>query len=123
MAISGRISRPRRHLEGQGQRPFSQRRLPRLHQDGGCLTFCDLTIIAETPKITPHREAIRARIAEITGLAVSRVSVKATTSEGLGFTGRGEGIAVQAVCHGPVRHKGGIMQNILAAIATSALLA
>ncbi|MGC6484198.1 MAG: 2-C-methyl-D-erythritol 4-phosphate cytidylyltransferase [Candidatus Puniceispirillales bacterium] len=68
----------------------------RLHQDGGCLTFCDLTIIAETPKITPHREAIRARIAEITGLAVSRVSVKATTSEGLGFTGRGEGIAVQA---------------------------
>lgn len=68
----------------------------RLHENGGCLNFCDLTIIAEMPKITPHRDAIRARIAEITRLDIRRVSVKATTSEGLGFTGRGEGIAVQA---------------------------
>jgi 2-C-methyl-D-erythritol 4-phosphate cytidylyltransferase/2-C-methyl-D-erythritol 2,4-cyclodiphosphate synthase len=67
-----------------------------LRDGGGGLNFCDLTIIAEEPKITPHRDAIRARIAAITKLDVSRVSVKATTSEGLGFTGRGEGIAVQA---------------------------
>ena len=67
-----------------------------LRHAGGCLSFCDLTIIAEMPKITPHREAIRARIAEITGMDISRISIKATTSEGLGFTGRGEGIAVQA---------------------------
>ena len=56
----------------------------------------DLTIICETPKITPHRDAMRARIAEIAGLSVDRIGVKATTSEGLGFTGRGEGIAAQA---------------------------
>lgn len=68
----------------------------KLQAEGGCLSFCDLTIIAEHPKITPHRDAIRQRIAEITGLELRRVSVKATTSEGLGFTGRGEGIAVQA---------------------------
>ena len=60
------------------------------------ITLADLTIIAEAPKITPHRDAMRARIAGLLGLAVDRVSVKATTSEGLGFTGRKEGIAVQA---------------------------
>jgi 2-C-methyl-D-erythritol 4-phosphate cytidylyltransferase/2-C-methyl-D-erythritol 2,4-cyclodiphosphate synthase len=57
----------------------------------------DVTIICEAPKIGPHREAMRARLAEIIGVAVSRVSVKATTTERLGFTGRGEGIAAQAV--------------------------
>jgi 2-C-methyl-D-erythritol 4-phosphate cytidylyltransferase/2-C-methyl-D-erythritol 2,4-cyclodiphosphate synthase len=56
----------------------------------------DLTIICEHPKITPHRDAMRARIAEITNLSPDRIGVKATTSEGLGFTGRGEGIAAQA---------------------------
>jgi 2-C-methyl-D-erythritol 4-phosphate cytidylyltransferase/2-C-methyl-D-erythritol 2,4-cyclodiphosphate synthase len=56
----------------------------------------DLTIICEHPKITPHRDAMRARIAEITNLSLDRIGVKATTSEGLGFTGRGEGIAAQA---------------------------
>lgn len=64
---------------------------------GGKLGNLDLTVICERPKIGPHREAIRARIAEIAGLAVDAVSVKATTTEGLGFTGRGEGIAAQAV--------------------------
>ena len=68
----------------------------RLRDGGGCLSFCDITIIAERPKITPHRDAIRQAIAAITNLDITRVSVKATTSEGLGFTGRGEGIAVQA---------------------------
>ncbi len=57
----------------------------------------DLTIICEAPKIGPHREAMRARLAEIMGLSVEAVSVKATTTEKLGFTGRGEGIAAQAV--------------------------
>jgi 2-C-methyl-D-erythritol 4-phosphate cytidylyltransferase/2-C-methyl-D-erythritol 2,4-cyclodiphosphate synthase len=56
----------------------------------------DLTFICETPKIGPHRDSIRRRIAEICGISIDRVSVKATTSEGLGFTGRGEGIAAQA---------------------------
>ncbi len=64
---------------------------------GGQLTFVDLTLMCEAPKIGPHREALRHRIAEICGLPPSRVSVKATTTEKLGFTGRGEGIAAQAV--------------------------
>ena len=63
---------------------------------GGRIMNLDLTFICETPKIGPHRDAIRSRIAEICGISVDRVSVKATTSEGLGFTGRGEGIAAQA---------------------------
>ena len=57
----------------------------------------DLTIICEAPKIGPHREAMRARLAELLGTDISAVSVKATTTERLGFTGRGEGIAAQAV--------------------------
>jgi 2-C-methyl-D-erythritol 4-phosphate cytidylyltransferase/2-C-methyl-D-erythritol 2,4-cyclodiphosphate synthase len=61
------------------------------------IAHLDLTIICERPKIGPHREAMRARIAEITGLPAERVAVKATTTERLGFTGRGEGIAAEAV--------------------------
>lgn len=64
---------------------------------GGRIGHVDLTIIAEAPKIGPHRPAIRARIAEILAISVDRVSVKATTTERLGFTGRREGIAAQAV--------------------------
>ncbi len=64
---------------------------------GGRIDHIDLTIIAEAPKIGPHRAAIRARIAEILALPIERVSVKATTTERLGFTGRREGIAAQAV--------------------------
>jgi len=64
---------------------------------GGAIVHCDVTIICERPKIAAHREAMRARIAEILGLEVSRVSVKATTTEGLGFTGRGEGLEAQAI--------------------------
>jgi len=64
---------------------------------GGAIAHCDVTIICERPKIGPHREAMRARIAEILKLDVSRVSVKATTTEGLGFTGRREGLAAEAV--------------------------
>lgn len=64
---------------------------------GGTITHCDVTIICERPKVGPHREAMRARVAEILKLDVSRVSVKATTTEGLGFEGRREGLAAQAV--------------------------
>ncbi len=63
----------------------------------GRIAHVDLTIIAEAPKIGPHRAAIRARIADILAIPVERVSVKATTTERLGFTGRREGIAAQAV--------------------------
>jgi 2-C-methyl-D-erythritol 4-phosphate cytidylyltransferase / 2-C-methyl-D-erythritol 2,4-cyclodiphosphate synthase len=64
---------------------------------GGRIAHVDLTLICERPKIAPHRAAMRARIAAILGLDEGRVSVKATTTEGLGFTGRREGIAAQAV--------------------------
>ncbi|OAN50640.1 bifunctional 2-C-methyl-D-erythritol 4-phosphate cytidylyltransferase/2-C-methyl-D-erythritol 2,4-cyclodiphosphate synthase [Magnetospirillum moscoviense] len=63
---------------------------------GGRIVHVDVTVICERPKVGPHRAAIRARIAEILGISQSRVSVKATTTEGLGFTGRREGIACQA---------------------------
>jgi 2-C-methyl-D-erythritol 4-phosphate cytidylyltransferase/2-C-methyl-D-erythritol 2,4-cyclodiphosphate synthase len=66
-------------------------------RQGGVISHVDVTIICEAPKIGPHRDKIRARIGEILDLPVARVSVKATTTEGLGFTGRGEGIAAEAV--------------------------
>ncbi|MGL3821236.1 bifunctional 2-C-methyl-D-erythritol 4-phosphate cytidylyltransferase/2-C-methyl-D-erythritol 2,4-cyclodiphosphate synthase [Sphingopyxis sp. R3-92] len=69
----------------------------RVASQGGRIEHVDLTIIAEAPKIGPHRPAIRARIAEILAIPVTKVSVKATTTERLGFTGRREGIAAQAV--------------------------
>jgi 2-C-methyl-D-erythritol 4-phosphate cytidylyltransferase/2-C-methyl-D-erythritol 2,4-cyclodiphosphate synthase len=64
---------------------------------GGRIDFVDLTIICEQPKIGPHRAAMTERIAAILRLPLERVSLKATTTERLGFTGRGEGIAAQAV--------------------------
>ena len=57
----------------------------------------DLTILAQAPKIAPYREAIRRRIAQLLEIAADRVNIKATTTEGLGFLGRAEGIAAQAV--------------------------
>jgi 2-C-methyl-D-erythritol 4-phosphate cytidylyltransferase/2-C-methyl-D-erythritol 2,4-cyclodiphosphate synthase len=66
-------------------------------QAEGAIMHVDVTIVCEAPKIAPHREKMRARVAEILALPVQRVSVKATTTEGLGFTGRGEGIAAEAV--------------------------
>lgn len=63
---------------------------------GAIIDHVDATVICEAPKVGPHREAIRARIAAIMGLGPDQVSVKATTTEKLGFTGRGEGMAVMA---------------------------
>jgi 2-C-methyl-D-erythritol 4-phosphate cytidylyltransferase/2-C-methyl-D-erythritol 2,4-cyclodiphosphate synthase len=70
--------------------------LERVAARGGRVAHLDVTVVCEAPKIGPHRDAMRARIAEIAGIAVERVAVKATTSEKLGFTGRGEGIACYA---------------------------
>ena len=68
-----------------------------VREKGGLIDHIDCTVIAEAPKVGPHREAMRSRIAAIAGVSIDQVSVKATTTEGLGFTGRGEGIAAQAV--------------------------
>jgi 2-C-methyl-D-erythritol 4-phosphate cytidylyltransferase/2-C-methyl-D-erythritol 2,4-cyclodiphosphate synthase len=68
-----------------------------LRSQGAILDHVDCTIIAEEPKVGPFRAAMRTRIAEIAGLGPDQVSIKATTTEGLGFTGRREGIAAQAV--------------------------
>jgi 2-C-methyl-D-erythritol 4-phosphate cytidylyltransferase/2-C-methyl-D-erythritol 2,4-cyclodiphosphate synthase len=64
---------------------------------GGEIVHLDVTLICERPKIAPHREAMQMRIAGIVGIPTGSVSIKATTTEGLGFTGRGEGVAAQAV--------------------------
>ena len=64
---------------------------------GGTIVHADITIICEAPKVGPHRDAMRQLIAALLRLPVGRISVKATTTERLGFTGRGEGIAAQAV--------------------------
>ena len=68
----------------------------RVRRRGGTIVHCDVTLLCEAPRITPHRDAMRARIADILAIAIDAVSVKATTTEGLGFTGRREGIAAQA---------------------------
>jgi 2-C-methyl-D-erythritol 4-phosphate cytidylyltransferase/2-C-methyl-D-erythritol 2,4-cyclodiphosphate synthase len=68
----------------------------RVKARGGRIAHLDLTIVCETPKIGPHRDAMRAAIARLAGIDIGRVAVKATTSERLGFTGRGEGIAAYA---------------------------
>lgn len=65
---------------------------------GWRLGNADITVICEQPKIGPHADAMRANIAQDLGTNVDAISVKATTTETLGFTGRGEGIAAQAVC-------------------------
>jgi 2-C-methyl-D-erythritol 4-phosphate cytidylyltransferase/2-C-methyl-D-erythritol 2,4-cyclodiphosphate synthase len=64
---------------------------------GGRILNADVTLICERPKIRPHRDAMRARLADLLGVPLDRVSVKATTTEGMGFTGRGEGLAAQAI--------------------------
>jgi 2-C-methyl-D-erythritol 4-phosphate cytidylyltransferase / 2-C-methyl-D-erythritol 2,4-cyclodiphosphate synthase len=68
-----------------------------VRQAGGLIDFIDCTVIGEAPKVGPYRDAMRSRIADVIGLPPSHVSIKATTTERLGFTGRGEGIAAQAV--------------------------
>jgi 2-C-methyl-D-erythritol 4-phosphate cytidylyltransferase / 2-C-methyl-D-erythritol 2,4-cyclodiphosphate synthase len=68
----------------------------RVRERGGRISNVDLTILCEAPRVGPHRESMRVEIARILGISVDRVGVKATTTEGLGFTGRREGIAAMA---------------------------
>ncbi len=71
--------------------------IDRLDQRGGALVHLDITVICEAPKLSPHRDKVQKSIAAIARVPDSRISVKATTTEGLGFTGRKEGIACQAI--------------------------
>jgi 2-C-methyl-D-erythritol 4-phosphate cytidylyltransferase/2-C-methyl-D-erythritol 2,4-cyclodiphosphate synthase len=82
---------------GAPSRIFLEKAVALTAERGGVVSHVDVTIICERPRIGPHREAMVKSLAEIMGLAADRVSVKATTTEELGFTGRGEGIAAQAV--------------------------
>jgi 2-C-methyl-D-erythritol 4-phosphate cytidylyltransferase/2-C-methyl-D-erythritol 2,4-cyclodiphosphate synthase len=82
--------------KGADSRVFLEDAMRRVRVLGGIIAHIDATLICESPKIGPHREVMRARIAEILGLDVGRIAVKATTSERLGFTGRREGIACMA---------------------------
>ncbi|PVE60081.1 bifunctional 2-C-methyl-D-erythritol 4-phosphate cytidylyltransferase/2-C-methyl-D-erythritol 2,4-cyclodiphosphate synthase [Arthrobacter sp. TPD3018] len=83
--------------KGADSAQFLQHAATLIANKGGRIDFVDLTLICEAPKIGPHREAMRTRIGTLLGLSEDRVSIKATTTERLGFTGRGEGIAAQAV--------------------------
>jgi 2-C-methyl-D-erythritol 4-phosphate cytidylyltransferase/2-C-methyl-D-erythritol 2,4-cyclodiphosphate synthase len=67
-----------------------------VRQRGGIVDHLDVTLLCETPRLGPHREAMRRRIAQVAEIAVEKVSLKATTTEKLGFTGRSEGLAAQA---------------------------
>lgn len=68
----------------------------RVRTRSGTIAHLDATVVCEAPRVAPHRDAMRARIAAIAGIPIERVGVKATTSEKLGFTGRGEGIVAMA---------------------------
>lgn len=83
---------------GADSRGLLRRVLERVSDDGFAVGNVDVTIIAQAPRVAPHIEAMRLNIAEDLAIPAGRVSVKATTTEKLGFTGRGEGIACQAIC-------------------------
>lgn len=83
---------------GADSRDLLRRVMGRITEEGLKLVNVDATIIAQAPKMAPHIQGMRLNIAEDLNLPVDRVSVKAKTSERLGFTGRGEGIACQAIC-------------------------
>ena len=82
--------------KGADSAVFLSHALKLADEAGWAMSNCDITLICEQPKIKPHRDAMRERTAEVTGLPIDAISIKATTTEGLGFTGRGEGIAAQA---------------------------
>lgn len=84
--------------KGASSDRFLTHAVSRVTARGGRLVNIDVTLICEQPKVKPHRLAMRERLAALTGLPLDAVSVKATTTEAMGFTGRGEGLAAQAVC-------------------------
>jgi 2-C-methyl-D-erythritol 4-phosphate cytidylyltransferase/2-C-methyl-D-erythritol 2,4-cyclodiphosphate synthase len=75
---------------------FLKAAVDKIEARGGEIVHADVTLLCDAPRIGPHREAMRSRMAEILGIDVGQVSLKATTNEGLGFVGRGEGIAAMA---------------------------
>lgn len=81
---------------GAPSRLFLEKAVEIIKARGGRISHCDITIICERPRLRPHIEAMRENLAGILGIDIKRVSVKATTTERLGFTGRGEGIAALA---------------------------
>ena len=82
--------------KGAASHLFLRDAVRRVRESGASITNVDITLLCEAPKIGPHRDRMRAAIAEIAGIEIARVGVKATTTEGLGFTGRREGIAAMA---------------------------
>jgi len=84
--------------QGADSRRFLRHCGQLLRERGWRLGNADVTVICEQPKVGPHTDAMRTLIAQDLGVAREAISIKATTSERLGFTGRGEGIAAQAVC-------------------------
>lgn len=83
--------------KGAASDQFLIHAVERLAARGGRLVNVDVTLICERPKVKPHRQAMRERLAELLSLPLDAVSVKATTTEAMGFTGRGEGLAAQAL--------------------------
>ena len=83
---------------GVSSRDLLRRVAELLQQSGYAIGNIDATVIAERPKISPHVQTMRERVAADTGLAIDAVNIKGTTTENMGFTGRGEGIAASAVC-------------------------
>ena len=84
------------HWAGARSDQFLKHAVSRVTGAGGRITHMDVTLVCETPKIGPHRDAMRAAIADITGIEQDRVSVKATTNERMGFVGRNEGMVALA---------------------------
>lgn len=82
--------------KGAASRLFVEDAVRRVHERGGRITNVDITVLCEAPRIGPHRDAMRAAMATMLGIDISRVGLKATTTETLGFTGRREGIAAMA---------------------------
>lgn len=81
---------------GAASEVFIKHAAAKIGERGGTIVHADITLICEAPRIGPYRDKMRSRVAEMLGLDISQVSVKATTNEGLGFIGRGEGIAAMA---------------------------
>ena len=76
---------------------FVQFAVDRIHQRGGRLVHVDITLVCETPRLGPHRTEILGVLSRLCGLPTTKIGLKATTSEKMGFTGRGEGLAAQAI--------------------------
>lgn len=84
---------------GAASHIFVEAAAAEIRKTGGTIANVDITIIGERPKVGPHRERMRAKVAEFLEISADRVNIKATTTERLGFTGRGEGLAAQAIAN------------------------